>query len=191
MPDICPPPWHGRGRQCCITWAKARTWTSSSAPQREWRTRRGQRARCGARQPHAAQQALHQRGGIDQIAQRIRLGAAYDAAIDHFVQQLGDDIVIALDLGREQRGAEVVFEHIGDAVQELEDLEGIGVGGTRGQEEQLVLDNRVEQRGGVGGGEVDQRRPRCRVREIERQERAARGWAAIVRVFEERCAGAC
>jgi hypothetical protein len=74
-------------------------------------------------------------------------------------------------------------------VQELEYLEGLVVGGARGEEEQLVLDNRVEEGGGVGRRQVDQRGSRGGVREVERQQGAAGGRAAIVDVLEEGIAG--
>jgi hypothetical protein len=53
-------------------------------------------------------------------------------------------------------------------VQELEDLEGFGVGGAGTQEEELVLDERVEECGWVGAREVDQRGSRGGMRQIER-----------------------
>lgn len=73
-------------------------------------------------------------------------------------------------------------------MQELEDLEGFRVGAAGAEEEQLVLDDGVEQRRGVGVGQVDQRRARRGVREVERQEGAAGGRAVDVGVLEQRCA---
>lgn len=70
-------------------------------------------------------------------------------------------------------------------MQELEDLQGLCVGGARAEEQQLVLDNRVEQRRRIRVGEVDQRRPRGRVGQVEGQKCAACRRAAKVRVLEE------
>ena len=74
-------------------------------------------------------------------------------------------------------------------MQELEYLEGLVVGGARGEEEQLVLDDRVEEGRRVGRRQVDQRGSRGGVREVQRQQGAAGGRAAIVDVLEERVAG--
>lgn len=100
-------------------------------------------------------------------------------------------MVVCLDFGGQQRSAQVVFQDVCDAVQELEDLQGLRVGRAWRQEEQLVLDDGVEEGGGIGGGEVDKRWSRSRVGQVEGQEGAARGRAAVVRVFEEGVAGPC
>jgi hypothetical protein len=71
-------------------------------------------------------------------------------------------------------------------VQELEYLERLGVGGAGAEEKQLVLYDGVEERRGIGVCEVDQRRPRVGMREVEREQCAACGWPANVRVLEER-----
>jgi hypothetical protein len=62
---------------------------------------------------------------------------------------------VCFDLGGEERRAEKVFQHVDDAVQEFEDLEGFRVGGGGTEEEELVLYNGVEKRWGVRVWEVD------------------------------------
>jgi hypothetical protein len=174
MPYVGPAPWHGR---CALRGVgRPEAWTRPRG-QGEGGGRRGQRARRGARQSDSAQQALHQTRRIHDVAQGVRFGAGDDA-----------DVVVGLNLARQQGRAQEVLEHIGDAVQELEDLEGLCVRGAWAQEEQLVLDNRVEQRGRVGVGQVDERRPRRGMRQVEREQGAAGSRPAVVRVLEERSA---
>jgi hypothetical protein len=78
------------------------------------------------------------------------------------------------------------LEGVGDAVQELENAEGLRVGGAGAQEEQLVVDERVEEGGRIGGGQVDERRAGFGVGEEQREEGAAGGRAAGERVLEQR-----
>lgn len=70
-------------------------------------------------------------------------------------------------------------------MQELQHLEGLAVGGAGGEEEQRVLDGRVEEGGRVGGGEVYKGGARGGVGEVEGEEDGRGGWAAGVGVFEE------
>jgi hypothetical protein len=66
------------------------------------------------------------------------------------------------------------LEGVGDAVQELENAEGLRVDGAGAQEEQLVVDERVEEGGRIGGGQVDERRAGFGVGEEQREEGARR-----------------
>lgn len=75
-------------------------------------------------------------------------------------------------------------------MQELEDLEGLGVVGRGAEQEQLVLDYRVEERRRVSVGKVYERGARRGMREVQWEEGAARGRAACVGLLEEGCAAA-
>ena len=70
----------------------------------------------------------HKAFDFDQIAQRIRLCGIDSAGIAHLGQELGRDIVVVLDLVRQQRGAKKILERIDDAVEELEDEKGLDLG---------------------------------------------------------------
>lgn len=72
-------------------------------------------------------------------------------------------MVVAFYFAGKQRPAQEVFEGIGDAVEELEDLEGFGVARRGAEEEQLVLDDGVEEGRRIRVGEVYERGSRRRV----------------------------
>ena len=81
---------------------------------------------------------------------------AGNPTIGYFSDDLGDDVVVCCDFGREKGRAEELFESICYAVEEFEDEEGFGVGECGGEEEQVVLEDGVEAYWWVEGGEVDE-----------------------------------
>ncbi|GAO18087.1 hypothetical protein UVI_02059790 [Ustilaginoidea virens] len=124
----------------------------------------------GPWQAYASQQLAHPPFHFDILPQGVGLGRADDAGIAHLRQQLGHHVVVVLNLGREQRGADEVLKGIDDAVQELEDEERLDFRG-RGREEQEVGVGQAEDEGRRAGvGEMDQMRSGSRVLEVEGQE---------------------
>ena len=65
-------------------------------------------------------------------------------------------------------------------MEELEDEEGVDVGGAGGEEEDVVLDDGVEERRWVEGGKVDEGGSWRWVLEVEREEGG--GWRRAVGV---------
>lgn len=63
-----------------------------------------------------AQQVLDGVRGLDDVAQGVALGVGDYAGVAHLAEQLGDDIVVGLDLGGQQWRAQEVFYGIGDSV---------------------------------------------------------------------------
>lgn len=106
VPDIGSPPRHWRVGLRGACWAKAGAWARVEG---EGRGRGRERAWGGAGQAHATQQALHEVGRLDDVSQGIGLGAGNDAAVDHLTEQLGNDIIVALDLACQQRRTQEVF----------------------------------------------------------------------------------
>lgn len=65
------------------------------------------------------------------------------------------NVVVVLNLDREDRRTEEVFEGIDDAVEELEDKEGFDLRGGRGEEEEIGVCKAEDECGRARVGEVD------------------------------------
>lgn len=73
------------------------------------------------REVDAAEQSPHPPFYLNEIPQGVGLRSIDRSGVTHFREQLRDDIVLGLDLVRQQWGAEELFESIDDAVDEFED----------------------------------------------------------------------
>lgn len=125
---------------------------------------------CVRRQAQVAQELIHETLDLDQVAQGIRLGGANGAGIAHLGQELGDDIVVGLDLVGQQGRPEELFERVDDTVEELEREERLDIGRGRQQKEEIRMGQAEDQgrRGGVR--EVDEVVSRDGVFEVEGQQ---------------------
>ena len=112
------------------------------------------RGRKGAvrRQVEVAQQLVHEALHLDQVAQGVGLGGADGAGVAHLGQQLGDDIVVGLDLVGQQRCAQELLERVDRAVQELEHQQRLDLGRGRQEEEQVRMAKTENERRRVGVG---------------------------------------
>lgn len=115
------------------------------------------------RQGDAAKQLAHPSLNLDQIPQRVGFRRVDRPRVAHLIEQLRDDIVVALNLVRQQRGAEELLKDVDDAVDEFEDEQGLDLGGRGGQEQQVGVLEAEDERRRVRVGEVDEVRARGRV----------------------------
>ena len=102
---------------------------------------------------------------------------------------MGDDVIAGGDFAREEWTAEEFFEGVGDAVQELEDEEGFGVGGGGREEEEVILEDGVEDYWWGEGGEVDDARAGGWLLQVEGEEGGWRWRSICVDVVEDEGAG--
>lgn len=134
---------------------------------------------CGAeghqpRETEAAQELVHPAFLLHNLPQGIGFRRADRPRIAHLRQQLGDDIVVVLDLDGQDRRADEVLEGIDDAVEELEDEERLDLGGRRDEEQEVRVSQAEDESRRVRVGEVDEVRPRCWMLEIEGQQMGRR-----------------
>jgi hypothetical protein len=74
------------------------------------------------------QQLPYASGDFNILPQSVRLCIADDTAVAHLPQQLRDYIVVALNLYRQQRRSQKIFQDVDDAVQEFEHRKWLRIG---------------------------------------------------------------
>ena len=77
------------------------------------------------REVDAAEKLAHPSFDLDNISQRIGLGCVDHTRVAHLVEKLSDDVILALNLLCDEGRAQELFESVDDAVDELEDDEGL------------------------------------------------------------------
>ena len=122
------------------------------------------------RQAQISEQFPHEPLHLDEIPQGIWLCCVDVAGIAHFGQELGGDIVVGLDLVGEDGCAEEFFERVDDAVDELENEEGLDLGGGCDEKEKVPMCKAEDEGGRVRVGEVDEVRSRRGMFEEEGQQ---------------------
>lgn len=95
-------------------------------------------------------------------------------------------MVAVFDFEGEKRRAEKVLEGVDDAVQELEDQQGLNLGGRGGDEQQVGVGEAEDERGRARVGQVYQVRSRRRVLEVEGQQAGGRERSPRVPVRQQR-----
>jgi len=99
-----------------------------STEQPIWTCLSSLRLRGQIRQVQVPKKFPHEAFDFDQVAQCIWLCRIDSAGIAHLGQELGRDIVVVLNLVRQQRRAKKILERIDDAVEELQDEKGLDLG---------------------------------------------------------------
>ena len=79
-------------------------------------------------QSNLCQQLPYPSGDFNILSQSVRLCIADDTSVAHLPQQLRDYIVVALNLYRQQRRSQKIFQDIDDAVQEFEHRKWLRIG---------------------------------------------------------------
>lgn len=131
-------------------------------------------------QAHPAQQLPHPPRHLHDLLQRIWLRTTHDPRIAHLGQKLRDDIVVRLELAREQRRSDELLQHIDHAVQELEDEQRIAVVIAGSEEEEIRMHDREDSHGRRGAGEVHEGGARVGVCEVEGEDGGCGGRAAAI-----------
>lgn len=107
-------------------------------------------------QVDAPQELAHPPLRLDNLSQGVGLGGAYGSSIAHLDEELGDDIVVVLDLDGEERGANELLERIDDTVQELEHQQRLDLGGGCREVEEVRVREAEDEGRWVCAREVDE-----------------------------------